>query len=60
MFYPSSAWERIMKIQDVFEKANRKTLTWREAAEICYKPPQKTAAEKPVSMVCPPQPGLRS
>lgn len=34
MFYPPSAWERIMKIQDIFEKANRKTLTWREAAEI--------------------------
>lgn len=34
MLYPPSAWERIMKIQDVFEKANRKTLTWREAAEL--------------------------
>jgi transposase len=34
MHYPPSAWERIMKIQDVFERANRKTLTWREAAEI--------------------------
>ena len=34
MNYPDSQWERIMKIQDVFERANRKTLTWREAAEI--------------------------
>ena len=34
MTYPPTACERIMKIQDVFEKANQKSLTWREAAEI--------------------------
>lgn len=34
MLYPPSAWERIMKIQDVFTKAQHKHLTWREAAEI--------------------------
>ncbi len=34
MNYPSSQWERIMKIQDVFEQAHHKQLTWKEAAEI--------------------------
>lgn len=34
MNYPSSQWERIMKIQDVFYKAYDNKLTWREAAEI--------------------------
>lgn len=36
MNYPPSQWERIMKIQDVFEKAHHKHLTWREAAEILH------------------------
>lgn len=34
MNYPDSQWERIMKIQDVFTKAQNNHLTWREAAEI--------------------------
>ena len=34
MDYPPSQWERIMQIHDVFTKAQRKQLTWREAAEI--------------------------
>jgi len=36
MNYPPSQWERIMKIQDVFTKAQRKELTWKEAAEILH------------------------
>lgn len=34
MCYPSSQWERIMKIQDVFTRAYQDRLTWREAALI--------------------------
>jgi transposase len=34
MDYPRSQWERIMRIQDVFGKAERKYITWREAAQI--------------------------
>lgn len=34
MNYPRSQWERIMKIQDVFSKANHRKITWNEAAEI--------------------------
>jgi transposase len=34
MIYPPSQWERIMKIQTVFTKAQHKRLTWTEAAEI--------------------------
>ena len=34
MDYPRSALERMMKIQEVFEKANQRTITWKEAAEI--------------------------
>lgn len=34
MNYPSSQWERIMRIQDVFSKAQHKTITWLEASEI--------------------------
>ena len=34
MNYPSSQWERIMKIKDVFTKVQNHKLTWREAAEI--------------------------
>ncbi len=34
MCFPSSQWERIMKIQDVFTKAYQDRLTWREAAMI--------------------------
>ena len=34
MNYPQSQWERIMRIQDVFSKAQRKKITWNEAAEI--------------------------
>ena len=36
MNYPSSQWERIMKIQDVFNKAYHKHLTWKEAADILH------------------------
>ncbi len=32
--YPPSAWERIMKIQEVFQKAKHQSITWNEAAEI--------------------------
>jgi transposase len=32
--YPPSAWERIMKIQEVFQKAEHDSITWNEAAEI--------------------------
>ena len=34
MDYPRSEWERIMKIQEVFHRAHRGKLSWREAAEI--------------------------
>lgn len=34
LWYPPSAWERIMRIQEVFEKANHRTITWKEASEI--------------------------
>ena len=34
LWYPPSAWERIMKIQEVFQKAGRDNITWNEAAEI--------------------------
>lgn len=34
MHYPHSQWERIMKIQDVFSKANHDKITWKEASEI--------------------------
>jgi len=34
MNYPQSQWERIMKIQDVFSKAQHKKITWSEASEI--------------------------
>ena len=34
MSYPESQWERIMKIQDVFSKAQHNTITWKEASEI--------------------------
>jgi transposase len=34
MNYPPSQWERIMKIQDVFSKAQHRKITWNEAAEI--------------------------
>jgi len=34
MNYPQSQWERIMKIQDVFSKAQHRKITWNEAAEI--------------------------
>lgn len=33
-WYPPSAWERTMKIQEVFGKAERESITWKEAAEI--------------------------
>lgn len=36
MNYPPSQWERIMKIQDVFNQAYHRRLTWREAAEILH------------------------
>lgn len=31
--YPPSAWERTMKIQEVFSKAYHETITWKEAAK---------------------------
>jgi len=34
MNYSRSQWERIMKIQDVFSKAQHKKITWNEASEI--------------------------
>lgn len=34
MEYPRSAWERIMKTQEVFQRAYQRTITWKEAAEI--------------------------
>jgi len=34
MNYPPSQWERIMRIQDVFSKAQHKKITWLEASEI--------------------------
>jgi transposase len=34
MDYPPSAWRRIMKIQEIFERARHQDLTWQEAAEI--------------------------
>lgn len=34
LWYPPSAWERIMKIQEVFQKAEHSSITWNEAAEI--------------------------
>ena len=34
LWYPPSAWERIMKIQDVFQRAEHDSITWNEAAEI--------------------------
>ena len=34
LWYPPSAWERIMKIQEVFQKAEHERITWNEAAEI--------------------------
>ena len=34
MDYPPSAWERTMKIQEVFSRAYHKTITWKEASEI--------------------------
>ena len=36
MNYPPSQWERIMKIQDVFNQAYHKHLTWKEASEILH------------------------
>jgi transposase len=33
-WHPPSAWERIMKIKDVFQKAEHDRITWNEAAEI--------------------------
>lgn len=34
LWYPPSAWERIMKIQEVFQRAKHDRITWNEAAEI--------------------------
>ena len=34
MDYPPSQWERIMKIQDIFNRAYQQSITWKEAAEI--------------------------
>lgn len=34
LWYPPSAWERTMKIQEVFQKAKHDSITWNEAAEI--------------------------
>lgn len=34
LWYPPSAWERIMRIQEVFQKAEHESITWNEAAEI--------------------------
>lgn len=34
LWYPPSAWERIMKIQEIFQKAEHQNITWNEAAEI--------------------------
>jgi len=34
LWYPPSAWERIMKIQEVFQRAKHDSITWNEAAEI--------------------------
>ena len=34
LWYPPSAWERIMKIQEVFQRAEHDSITWNEAAEI--------------------------
>jgi len=34
MNYPQSQWERIMRIQDVFSKAQHRKITWLEAGEI--------------------------
>ncbi len=34
LWYPPSAWERTMKIQEVFQKAEHESITWNEAAEI--------------------------
>lgn len=36
MNYPPSQWERIMKIQDVFSKADSGKLLWKEVAEILH------------------------
>lgn len=33
-WYPPSAWERIMRIQEVFQRAEHDSITWNEAAEI--------------------------
>lgn len=32
--YPPSAWERTMKIQECFQRANQHSITWKEAAQI--------------------------
>lgn len=34
LWYPPSVWERIMKIQEVFQRAEHDSITWNEAAEI--------------------------
>ena len=34
LWYPPSAWERIMKIQEVFQKAKHDNITWNEAADV--------------------------
>lgn len=36
MNYPPSQWERIMKIQDIFNQAYHRRLTWKEASEILH------------------------
>lgn len=34
MEFPASEWERIMKIQEIFSRAQHKSIMWKEAAEI--------------------------
>lgn len=34
MEYPQRQWERIMRIQELFQRANQKSLTWKEVAQI--------------------------
>lgn len=34
MEYPQRQWERTMRIQELFQRANQKSLTWKEVAEI--------------------------
>lgn len=45
-WYPPSAWERIMKIQEVFQRAEHDSITWNEAAEILGVDPRTVRRRK--------------